>query len=513
MALSVKILENRYIDSVSLMAMSTQANEIEGVDEVIIAMATEMNKEVMKNVGLYNDEIKNASSSDLVIVANIQEGYDELEVQTAIESVLVKKKKVDENISGIDYTTIKSAKANYENANLALISVNGQYAAREAFQALYNGLNVMMFSDNVDLEAEIELKKLAHEKGLLMMGPDCGTAIINNVGLGFANKVRKGSIGVVGASGTGSQEVSVRIHEFGEGISQLIGTGGRDLSKEVGGRMMLDGMKILEADPETKVILLVSKPPAEEVEKLIIDQAQALTKPVVIWFIGSDKSGNDDNVYFESMSKNASLKAVELAGVDIETLNKKTLNLPLIEEVRAKLNPEQKYIRGLFVGGTLCAESMAIAESEFSNVYSNITHDESRQLKDLKNSIEHTFIDLGSDEYTDGKPHPMIDPSNRVARFHQEAQDPEVAVIILDFVLGYGSHEDPVGMMSQDIKEAIDNAKEAGRHLEVLGYILGTDMDEQNLEKQIDKLIATGATHASSSQNAGLLAKGYVSKV
>lgn len=512
MALSVKVLENRYVDSVSLMAMSTQANEIDGVEEVIIAMATDMNKEVMKNVNLFDDEVANASSSDLVIVANIDPSFDEGEVQKAIEEVLVKKKKVENESSTIDYTTIKSAKEHYENANLALISVNGEYAAREAFQALYNDLNVMMFSDNIDLDAEIELKKLAHEKGLLMMGPDCGTAIINNVGLGFANKVRKGSIGVVGASGTGSQEVSVRIHEFGEGISQLIGTGGRDLSKEVGGRMMLDGMKILDADPDTKVILLVSKPPADEVEKVIIDKAQTLSKPVVIWFIGSEKSGHDKNVYFETMSKNASLKAVELAGVDIDALNKKSLNLPLIDEVKAKLNKEQKYIRGLFVGGTLCAESIAVAELKFDNVYSNITDNKARKLPDLENSIEHTFIDFGSDEYTDGKPHPMIDPSNRVERFHQEANNPEVAVIVLDFVLGYGSHEDPVGMMSEDIKSAIKKAKSEGRHLEVLGYILGTDMDEQNLESQIDKLIETGATHASSSQNAGLLSTGYVSE-
>ena len=512
MILSTKILKNRYVDSVSLMALSNRASKIEGVSEVIIAMATEMNKEVMKNVGLFNDEIKSATTSDLVIVAKIDPTYDELELQASIEEILNEKKKVDDDTTSIDYTTIDSAKDRYEEANLALISVNGHYAAREAYKALYNNMNVMMFSDNVDLEAEIDLKRLAHDKGLLMMGPDCGTAIINNVGLGFANKVRKGTIGVVGASGTGSQEVSVRIHEFGEGISQLLGTGGRDLSEEVGGRMMLDGMKLLNEDEHTKVILLVSKPPSSKVEKVIVDYAKTLSKPVVIWFVGSTRVYSEGNVHFETMSKNASLKAVELAGVDITKVNTKALNLELIDEVKAKLNKEQKYIRGLFVGGTLCLESMSIVETEFDNVYSNITHNESHKLPDLVNSIENTYIDFGSDEYTDGKPHPMIDPSNRVARFHKEAKDPEVAVIVLDFVLGYGSHVNPVGMMVDEIKEAIANAKKEGRHLEVLGYILGTDLDEQNLEEQIDKLIESGATHASSSQNAGLLAKGFISK-
>lgn len=512
MALSVKILKNRYIDSVSLMALSTKANQIEGVEEVIIAMATEMNKEVMQNVNLYNEAIANAETSDLVIAVNIADGFDEGEIQTAIEAVLVAKNPVDESQDAMIYTTIASAVEADESANLALISVNGHYAAREAFQALHRDLNVMMFSDNVDVETEKSLKKLAHEKGLLMMGPDCGTAIINGVGLGFANKVRTGSIGIVAASGTGAQEVSVRIHEFGGGISQLIGTGGRDLSSEIGGRTMLDAIDMLHDDEATQVIVLVSKTPSEDVEKIIVDKAQSLNKPVVIWFVGAKESKQIGNVYFESMSKNASLKAVELSGIDLENVNKKALNLPLIEEVKAKLKPEQRYIRGLFAGGTLCGEAIALTEAYFDNVYSNISKNPDRQLQDQTHSVEHTFIDFGSDEYTNGKPHPMIDPSNRIGRFMQEAKDPEVGVIILDFVLGYGAHEDPVGLMAPYIKEAKEAALAQGRHLEVLGYILGTDLDEQNLEAQIDKLIESGATHASSSQNTGLLARGFVSK-
>lgn len=212
------------------------------------------------------------------------------------------------------------------------------------------------------------------------------------------------------------------------------------------------------------------------------------------------------------MSKNAALKAVELAKVDLTNVNKKALNLSLIKEVQSKLNKDQKYIRGLFAGGTLCNESFIIAKEYFDNVYSNVASDPKYQLKDLHKSKEHTFIDFGSDEYTDGKPHPMIDPSNRIERFMQEAKDPEVGVIVMDFVLGYGAHPDPVGMMSPYIKQAISDAHDEGRYLAILGYVLGSDLDEQNVTEQFEKLIDAGAIDASSSQNTGLLARGFVSK-
>lgn len=510
--LVVKIIKNRYIDSVSLMALSTKANQVEGVAQVIIAMATDMNKEVMGNVGLVNETVEKAQSSDLIITMKIEEGANEAEVLAAVEELLNKKEKVESGTTEITYHTVADASEDNEDATLALISVNGAYATREALQALNQNLNVMMFSDNVPIEDEIMLKDLALEKDLLMMGPDCGTAIINNVGLGFANQVRQGSIGIVGASGTGSQEISVRVHEFGGGISQMLGTGGRDLSSEVGGRMMLAGIDALAADPETKVIVLVSKPPAQEVMTKIIDKAKSIDKPFVVWFVGEMEQKVEGNIHFEAMSKNAALKAVELAGVDLSTVDLHALNLPLIAEVREKLAPEQKYIRGLFSGGTLAAEAYYTVKEKYDNVYSNTTNEPGHQLKDIHRSEGHSFIDFGSDEYTDGKPHPMIDPSNRIERFKQEAKDPEVGVILLDFVIGYGAHEDPVGAMVDVMKEAIDNAAAEGRHLEIVGYVLGTDLDSQNLALQFEKLESTGATYASSMQNAGLLAREFVGK-
>lgn len=504
----VKVISNRYIDSVSLMALSTKANQIDGINQVIIAMATEMNKEVMKNVGLWNEIVANAESSDLVIVLSVEDPTQEAEILAEVEDLLNRKEKVDVASNKVKIPkTIQEAYEMDETANLALISVNGHYAAREAQQALESNLNVMLFSDNVSVEEEIHLKDLALEKGLLMMGPDCGTAMINQIGLGFMNAVRSGEIGIVGASGTGSQEIAVRIHEFGGGISQLIGVGGRDLTQEVGGRMMLASMKELAEDPNTSVIVLVSKVPDPAVEEKMIQQAKAINKPVVVWFLGQLEDRVDGNVHFVGMSKNAALKAVELAEIDTSTLDLHPLNWPLIEEVRAKLKPEQQYIRGLFSGGTLCGEAYALAKEKYANVYSNTAHDPNQTKEQA-----HTFIDYGADEYTDGKPHPMIDPSSRLADFKTVSKDPEVGVILLDFVLGYGAHEDPVGVMVPAIIEAKKAAEALGRHLEVIGYILGTDIDRQNLDVQLKKLESTGATYASSMQNAALLAREFVEK-
>ncbi|MEF2246195.1 acyl-CoA synthetase FdrA [Paenibacillus sp. IITD108] len=512
MATKVVIKKNTYFDSVSLMSLTTKANQIEGIEQAFIAMGTEMNKEVLQNVGLMTAELEEAKNSDLMIV--IKAATDDLAEQSyeAVEELFIKK---DEAIgaSDIKYPTIDSAAKSIPGANLAVISVNGAFAAREAKKALENDLHVMLFSDNVSVEEEIELKQMAHERGLFLMGPDCGTAIINNIGLCFANKVRKGSIGIVGASGTGSQEVSVRIHDFGGGITQLIGTGGRDLSEKVGGIMMLDGMKALNEDDATKVIVLISKPPAKSVEQKVLAEIKNMNKPVVVCFIGgSEEAVVAAGGHFAKTTKEAALKAVILSGVDESKIDKHPLNLPLIEEVKAKLTPEQKYIRGLFCGGTLCDESMYLAMEKYDDVYSNIPKDPEKRLKNIQVSEAHTFIDFGDDEFTNGKPHPMIDPSTRIDRFKQEAKDPSVGVILMDFVLGYGSHEDPVGVMVPAIIEAKQLAEQEGRHLEIVGYVLGTDLDTPSVDEQLKKLVDAGVTYASSSTNAGLLARGFVEK-
>ncbi|HYG86751.1 MAG TPA: acyl-CoA synthetase FdrA [Azospirillum sp.] len=512
MALKIVIKKNTYFDSVSLMSLSTRANTIAGVEQAVVAMATEMNKEVLRNVGMLAPELAEAKSGDLMIVVRAE---TEAAGERALEEIdaLFKQKSAPAGAGQVTYATLESAVAHNPRANLAIISVPGDFAALEAKRALHNGLHVMMFSDNVGIDDEVALKRLAHDKGLLMMGPDCGTAMLGHVGLCFANAVRKGNIGLVGASGTGSQEIAARIHDFGGGLTQMIGTGGRDLSEKVGGIMMIDALRALDADEATQVIVLVSKPPAKTVQEKVLREVASCRKPVVVCLLG----GSEDAVvkagaHFAKTTKEAALKAVILGGKKEEEINKRALNLPLIDEIKAKLQPEQKYIRALLCGGTLCYEMMLLAEEKHSNVYSNIAKDPSHQLADVNVSREHTFIDFGDDEFTRGKPHPMIDPSLRTARFVEEARDPSVGVIVLDFILGYGAHADPVGVMLPAILDAKRAAAAEGRHLEILGYVLGTEMDTPALGEQTRKLSDAGVTIASSCTNAGLLARGFVEK-
>lgn len=511
MAIKTIIKKNTYFDSVSLMVLSTKANQVEGVRQVNIAMGTAMNKEVLKNVGLYSQEVDGATKGDLMIVIEADDNYDMKEIVAKVEASMLRKEEEGETKSS--YYDLSTAKAEHPNTNFVIVSVPGEYAARVATKALNENNNVMMFSDNVRVEDEIRLKKMAHEKGLLMMGPDCGTAIINGKGLCFANKVRRGSIGIVGASGTGSQELSVRIHDFGGGVSQLIGTGGRDLSEEVGGIMMLDGIERLVQDEETKIIVLVSKPPAKSVAEKIYARVKSIEKPVIICFLGGNKEEIEaSGAIYAHTTKRAALQAVILSGVPEESINQHKLNLPLIAEIKQKLSPEQKYVRGLFCGGTICSEVAMLVGEQYPNVYSNIAKNPEYRLLDVTKSKEHTVIDFGDDFFTKGKPHPMIDPSVRLERIVQEARDPEVGVIMLDFILGYGSHPDPVGLTLPAIKEAQAIAKKEGRHLEILAFVLGTELDPQNTEEQIAKLDREGVTISSSSENTGLLSRGFVEK-
>lgn len=511
MSVKIVIKKNTYFDSVSLMSISTRANKLDGVDQAFVAMATEMNKGVLKNLGLLTPELDEAKNGDLMIVINGKAGADNEQTLAAIEELFTKK--AESGSHEARYATLASAKKHVPESNLAVISVNGLFAAREARQALQNGLNVMLFSDNVTIEDELALKQLAHEKGLLMMGPDCGTAMINGAALCFGNAVRRGNIGIVGASGTGSQELSVRIHDFGGGISQLIGTGGRDLSEKIGGLMMLDAIGMLENDPQTEIIALVSKPPAPAVAQKVLARARACRKPVVVCFLGhAEPPADEQGLQFARGTKEAALKAVLLSGVNKASLDLHPLNGALVRDVRALLTPQQKYIRGLFCGGTLCDETMFAVLEKHGDVYSNIQPDPAFRLTDINRSIKHTFLDFGDDDFTNGKPHPMIDPTNRISRLLQEARDPEVGVVVMDFVLGFGSHEDPVGSTIDAIKEAKAIAKADGRELVILGYVLGTDLDAPSLEQQRQMLSDAGVILASSSTNTGLLAREFICK-
>jgi succinyl-CoA synthetase alpha subunit len=513
MTIQVLVRKNTYFDSVSLMALSTQANRIEGVSQAVIAMATEMNKGVLRDVGLYTDALDGAASGDLVIAVRAASDAEAAHALTAVEALLQQGQRPARS-GDVRHPALEGALRELPEANLAVVSVPGEFAAREARRALDAGLHVLLFSDNVAIEDEVALKKLAHDRGLLLMGPDCGTAILGNVGLCFANAVRRGRIGIVAASGTGSQEISVRLHALGGGVSQLVGTGGRDLSEAVGGIMMIDGLRALAADPGTDVIVLVSKPPAKSVEARVLAEIPHCGKPVVVCFLGgSEAAVQQAGGHFARTTSAAALRAAALAGLprvaDAEGL---VPDPAVVREAAEVLAPGQRYIRALMCGGTLCDEAMFLVREKTPDVFSNVAKSAEHRLDDAASSRAHTFIDFGDDAFTRGRPHPMIDPGLRLERLVQEARDPAVAVIVLDFILGWGAHEDPVGVTLPAIAQAQAIAGRAGRHLAIVGYVLGTDEDRPALAAQAGKLATAGVIVAGSITQAALLARSIVEK-
>jgi FdrA protein len=334
---------------------------------------------------------------------------------------------------------------------------------------------------------------MAAEKGLLVMGPDCGTAIIGGMGLGFANKVRKGPIGVVAAAGTGLQQVTSRIHQLGCGITYGIGTGGRDMSEKVGAITFCQGIDVLARDAETRVILLVSKPPAPKVADDVLRIARLAGKPVVVNFVGRMPATRQiDNLYFAGSLDEAASMAVELVNVKTDG---KTGGIKA--EAFAK---GQRYLRGLFSGGTLAYEAQYILQSYLPKVWANAPLNKENKLANSLVSEEHTIVDLGEDEFTVGRLHPMMDNELRIRRLLEEARDPTVAVVMLDVVIGFGSHPDPASELAPAIAQAKEIASKAGRYLEVVAVVTGTDEDPQNLDSQIEQLKKVGTWVSTSNE-------------
>lgn len=496
MKLCVDIRKNAYYDSVALMIITKEVKKMDGVKEVIVGMATELNKELAQNLNLSNDEIKLLTPNDFFIAAYLEDDDGLEAIVNRVNELLNSKQKEKE--AEVEVKTLSAAVNHMKYANMAVISLPGKYAAYEAKKALKNRLNVMLFSDNITVDEEVELKRLGRDKGLLVMGPDCGTAIINGTPLCFANVVRRGNIGVVGASGTGTQEVTVLIDKLGGGLSQVIGTGGRDLKSEVGGIMMLEGFKALIDDDDTDVIVLISKPPAKEVAEKILEMVKTTDKPVVVDFIGGDRNQIEKSGAYPCLSlEDAAYKAYALTQgiepIDYEgfEIEEKEID-EIVKKEASKLHPSQKYLRALYTGGTLADEAMKLLGREGFSIYSNIPLSPEFRLQDIHKSVGHTCIDLGDDDFTVGRPHPMIDPIGRVERLPQEADDEEVAVILMDFVIGYGSNIDPAGEMLPYIIEAKKKMESKNRYLSVIGYICGTDKDPQSYRDQKEKLEAAG---------------------
>jgi succinyl-CoA synthetase alpha subunit len=503
--ISTRLKPNLYKDSVALMRIAEKLLADPEVTRATLVMATPANKEILEEAGLLNGEAAKANPSDLIIVveaASEAAGTAAFaKVDDSLNAAAVKSGSVKE----IAPKTFSMALPRLGEANIAQISAPGGYAGAEALKAVKAGLNVFLFSDNVPLAQEIAVKQLAHAKGLLVMGPDCGTAIIGGVPLGFANVVNRGRIGFVAASGTGLQEITVQTHLLGEGISQAIGTGGRDVKAEVGGITMLMALDLLAADPGTEVIGIVSKPPAPAVMNAVIERAGRAGKPVVVCFLGGERINAPANVYQTGNLFDCADACVALAQ------KREAVAAQFASHQHEKgLGKTQKYIRGLFSGGTFCTEAQVALRDAGVASWSNVPLDKARAVADLQRSQEHTVLDLGDDDFTVGRPHPMIDPSTRVARIAQEAADPETAVILLDIVLGYASHMDPAGALVPAIRKAQTDAQAQGRRLLFVAFVCGTEEDPQVRSAQEAKLLEAGCILGRSSTEAARMAAALV---
>ena len=451
-----RVERGRYLDSVALMRLSRRLAALPGIEEASLMIGSPSNKALLRDAGLLAPEGEDAGANDLVIALRAS---DERLGREALGSALAPEERVQSSGGTLPRTRgLASALDALPGANLALISVPGEFAVAEARKALNAGLHALVFSSGVPLEEERALKLLAREKGLLLMGPDCGTALIAGTPLAFANAVPRGDIGIVSASGTGLQEVSCLLARMGRGVSHGIGVGGRDLDERVGALATLAAIDALEQDPGTAIIVLLSKPPAPAVAQRVLERLARCRKKSVVCFLGLDKPGLAPTL----------LAAAEMAaGAKIENQEEKT-------------EKSKGGVEGLYCGGTLCTE----AELVFRR----------RGLQG------HRFIDLGDDRYTRGRPHPMIDPEIRNAHVAAAAADPAVGVILVDVVLGYGAHADPAGVL---LSAKCDKT--------VIASVTGTDDDPQVRSRQVAKLREAGVLVAPSNAQAAELAAALVS--
>ena len=494
--LNTVILKNNYQDSINLMLLTNTINDLDGVTMSQIMMGTDANKDILNNTGLLTPEAEAASPNDMMIVVDSEDEQIMEEVLPAIDTFLA-----DLSAKGDDKE--KPAAASWQealtalpDANVALFSIPGEYGAAEMEKALKNGLHVFSFTDNVAIEDEVRLKKLAHEKGLLMMGPDCGTGIISSIPIAFTNVVSPGNIGVVGASGTGIQEVTTIIDRLGGGVVHAIGTGGRDLSDKVGAITVKDAIVALENHEPTDVICVISKPPAKEVRDEVVQLLQSISKPVVPIFLGEKPEAHEGKVYLAHTLEETAQIAVDLANEEAVKRNYFTkLDKPNVSTL-----DKDKVVKGLYSGGTLAAEAGMLI-SEALNLEGLV-----KQEGYILHSHGYDVIDLGDDIYTQGKPHPMIDPEVRIQKIEEYAEDEQTGIILFDVVLGYGAHEDMVGALLPAIEAAQTTAKTAGRDLYFVATVCGTTKDPQNYQDAVDRLKAAGVYVAESNAKAVQLA-------
>jgi FdrA protein len=502
--LSHRILPGTYLDSLVLMRLHRALEELPGVAEAAAVMATAANRELLAERGLLPPEAEAARPDDLLVAVKAASPEAAAAALGRVDELLAERT-APAGAGEYRARSLDAALRMLPEARWVLVSVPGRWAAGVARDALAAGRNVFLYSDNVPLAEELALKAEAARRGLLVLGPDCGTALVGGAGLGFANRVRRGGIGIVAASGTGLQAVACGIDAAGEGISHALGTGGRDLSAEVGGATALQALNLLARDPETRVIVLVSKPPAPEVAARVLRAAWGSGKPTVVWFLGAPAPGRRlGSLWFASGSEDAAELAVALAREEASSSPTSVGEVagggestPASEDV----GPEAGRLVGLFSGGTLAAEVLLGLVPFLSPLASNLKAPGVRPAADLSDpaaAAAHVLLDLGADELTVGRPHPMLDPAILLERLRSAAADATVTLLLLDVVLGDGAHPDPASVLAPALSEVLERARRDGRELSAAVILVGAAADPQDRESQAERLRAAGARVAGS---------------
>lgn len=490
----VELRSGSYYDSVSLMQASDVVAATPGVTAAIVAMATPLNLDLYARLGFPPEPVAAATPNDLLVAVAAADDASRDAALARLEQALSARSRAagEGDTSRPPHRTTEAALR--DGGSLVLISVPGAHAFVEAMDAVRHDASVMLFSDNVPVEQEIALKDEANRRGVLVMGPDCGTAVVGGVGLGFANALRPGPVGIVAASGTGAQQVSCLLDAAGVGVSAVLGVGGRDLKAEVAGRSTLQAMRMLAQHSGTELVLVLSKPPDPTVAETVRAAATSLGKPSYVAFVGR---GEDD---LTTITEKA------LAAIGVATPPAREWHAPY------ERSPRRGYVRGLFGGGTLCDEAMVIAAETLGPIWSNTPLDPAYTLGPDLAAAGHVMIDFGDDALTQGRAHPMIDPALRNERLAAEAADPDCAVLLVDVVLGFGAHPDPAGDLAPAIVAARQRAAQDGRDLAVVVALVGSQDDPQGLERTAAALNAAGASvhlsNAAAARTAAALVEG-----
>jgi FdrA protein len=492
MTTHVELRRGSYRDSVTLMQVSHAVEGCRGVDGAIVAMATPLNLELYERLGFDPGAVREATPNDLLVAVRAEDDAALAAAEAELESALAGAAATADAGFGAPVPPHTLASALRRGGSLALVSLPGRHAFVEAMDAVRAGVSVMVFSDNVSVEQEILLKDEAAAHDVLVMGPDCGTAVVGGLGLGFANALRPGPVGIVAASGTGAQEVSCLLDAAGVGVTAVLGVGGHDLSAAVGGRSTLAAMKLLDEHPATELVVVLSKPPDPEVAERVRAAAAELATPSLVAFVGR---GRDDLTV-------ATAQILHRLGVAVQE--------PPAWPALEPHVPRAGFVRGLFSGGTLCSEAMAIAAEAFGPIASNTPLEPDWKLGADLHAPGHLMIDFGDDALTEGRPHPMIDLSLRLDRIAEEADDPACAVLLLDVVLGYGAHDDPARELAPAIAAARERARAGGRDLAVVVSLCGSRSDPQGRDGTAEALVAAGASVHLSNADAARTAVGLI---